>query len=591
MQGPLANRAFSWICLLAFPSVAFGQASTAPDEYTVSLPPSGPSYTVNRIVAGDFNGTSLVDVAVLRNDRVSLAFDPSMGEASTLIPGVFSDLAAVGDVTDPSRRRMIVVGESVSLSELVWKEDDLQFRAESVFDPAGQSMEAERWSRLSQLYTGQVDSSFGEDIIGVASDGVTLQVALANGNGSFDDVDQALFSPQAPGLISDVCVVRSQQSFAARICVATGHQFVAFNLDGTVGDLSMFGTSIMDIESIGETNAPDSAVAILARELDGSFMLFVWDGTSTSTVQSLDLSSLKPNGITSADYDGDGATDIMVRMGPRNDLVCLIRSNGVYSLSPEHVVPIESHVTSGASFGASVVVDDVDNDGDVDVAFPVGSTDQLFVARSSRFDHRDQAPNVLSSSVNGPPHIWMPDPHSIGVRFVRSGLAAAEPVQATHLQLMLWSADLGPTGQYVTARQPDVNIAYVLSDTTLVQQDPYTSTEYVEFEFPAFETIALSTGIHYLTARYVTLDENLELVSSWPHASRYVVRQNNPSAEPYLGGLSFVTIGGGIGADPPDSGGISVSGGTQVGGTGVVGCIPDYPPGTPSEIGQAVEVP
>jgi hypothetical protein len=380
---------------------------------TTSLTPSAPPFqaiqigaTIEGIVAGEFNGDGLIDLAVAGSiygvpvdDDGELSvllgngdgtFQPAVQYAlgfypAAIVAGDFNgdgsmDLAVAGSFFNNS-------GNGTDLGEVLI----LSGNGDGTFQPAAQYQvgEASTINAADAIVAGDFNgdghldlalSDTGDVILGGTDPGGVF-VLMGNGDGTFQpavryavDLESDLASGAIvagdfngdghldlagsdPGDSTDparvfVLMGNGDGTFQPEVQSAADSQPIAI----VAGDFN--GDGRLDLAAVNE----DTSVSVLLGKGDGTFQPGVTYALG---------SGLPPTGIVAGDFNGDGRLDLTLADAETNDVSVLL-GNGNGTFQPQ------VHYAGGlfaASFPSAIVAGDFNGDGRIDLAAATSSVD------------------------------------------------------------------------------------------------------------------------------------------------------------------------------------------------------------------------
>ncbi|MEM1447550.1 MAG: VCBS repeat-containing protein [Planctomycetota bacterium] len=548
-----------------------------PQSFTIDDEAIGDQFGVDRIVACEVNGDTMVDLATLTVDgTLTVAIDPGLGEASITAPGTYLDLVAHATNEDDGdlARGLYAVG-SEGLQSLAWNPETRALEATDIFD------ETTAWAGATRLRRGDIDGDGHQDLIGVAADRETLLVAFARPAG-FVPATTTEFSGLFGGdEVFDFTAADLDGDGADELVGISTLGITIVESDGATTTHVPLTLSSGEVETIVDQEIGGERVAYLHHPSPGVSLLWVMSGTGGTIDQTLNVSTLDPARLTSGPHDGDDASDLLVSTRGGDTIHVLYQSSQSYSLggSQTRVIAVDDP-PAGTSFMPAAFVD-LDNDGDHDVAYAYHDTGYIFAAFNDAIDASGLAPKILEVPTSGTPfQFWATTdstPAQFSLRFTPNFLLNPDLDWATDIEVIVWDSIFQPTGVYQTQPVPSASLAVPLG-LTMASDCHGSLHSHVRADLDALVGLNLLQDFHYVTCRFVKRDAGGTVVRSGPHTSLYAYAIGNLLTPAYMGTLEFTVPGENIlGSDPIKSD--CSSGGTSVGGTGGTGCIPDYPPG------------
>ncbi len=567
-----------------------------PSEYAIGFSSVNTGVDTVRAVVAEINGTSLVDVISLNDlGEISVAFDVALGEASAVLPAatqIFHDVEVQGPSTDPLEQQLFAVGPG-GLQVVNWDMPSKAFEVRDVFASGTQARTD--WLGATRLRKGDLDGDGRVDLVGVAADGKTLLDARSTAAGFVPMPGTPMATPVV-GSILDLTVVDGNGNGSGEIALVATTGIHWFGSTGTQL-LTVPGTHTFgEIETVSIEGSNHQLVAVLQRTAPSTDRLWIVEGVQHTVVQDLDVSALDAARLVGGLYDGDRSTDLAITSRLGDEVSVLIQRPTGYSLGGTSRRQVQITNPPNQATRAPVALSDQDNDGDCDLAYVNAAKASVFMAKNDEVDHTTLAPRVLES---GPDpavrHVWVTglDPTTTGPPTLHlryevpdepNGNASGPYAGATHerpdganaLQLLLWTSTGNAVDGFVTSPTPAAALAYDIDPP--VSQSQFQQT-YLYANLPLGSVTAGT--IFYAMARYVELDASGAVLRSWPHNTVFFTAEPETEALAHVSSFIFVSDLFEVGVADPFIAQSQNGGGTTVGDSGGVGCIPDIPEGDP----------
>lgn len=462
---PSRTRILAGIVLLCVTLTPFAAGSVIPgDRMDFPVKPFGASSigTMTQTAAGKFNGDTQIDAAVLVGGVPRICVNPVVFDAQVELPTSSASLIASLRGTAAGGYDELLVVDGVEMR--AWTRDsDLEtFTSRRV----GRDVV---WRNALVLGTADLDGANGIDIFGATANGAYVIVLLSTGGSSFG-TEILIPTSQTPldieaidwdgDGIRELAVVGSA---GLEVFEATGGAAIASETSLAGG----FLTTIID--------SPPSVDECLAWVIPGSGggADYLYRIRQTGFVGSpLDLNGFEPIDVVSADFDLDGADDLLLTGTASYNHLLLENVNDSFSLTANEYqeIPFGPQAGSAADNAGTLLVVDFDEDGDFDVLSPAQAFETIFEYRNFSVDEALQKPSIDGGSID---YIA----GSGGNPDALFELLVAEPVvldvNATHLELVGYEAtfDNGMT----TSSAPAAGFVHVLP-LQATFPDPYVHT-------------------------------------------------------------------------------------------------------------------
>ncbi len=442
-------------------------------------------------VVGRFSEDAVPDLFLRRGEQGQCFVDPTLFDAALSAPSKVFGIAQLTG-TGPGGRDEILATTELGLR--AWSRVGGQFTERSIGDD-------DLWAKVTRLLAVDLDGVNGPDLVGMDETGVKAWVALATPSG---------YGPELSFLIPE-------EAFAVVACdfSGDGERQLAFSCPSTLrvygydGSTrfvqSAPGSSILTV--IHQAAGPAERVAWIVHEGGGDGDLYLFDAMLLAGPFPIDVAGAV--GIAGGDLDGDGTDELVVTHTADPSLKILQGLEEPSGPTGTQTVVI-GPPGLGSLHEAWPVVEDLDNDGDMDITVPVQADEMIFVLLNGLVDHRAKAPsfddsvlfNHGSQGTGGP---------TIGYLKIALLNGADAPPDATHVQLAVWQQPMwgGPTPP---SPEPEHIFSFPIASSY--------ETGTLEFEEP-------DEGVLYWLQRAVRI-ENDVIVETYP-ANVYALTTDNIS--------------------------------------------------------------
>lgn len=444
-----------------------------------------------RTLTGYFNDDAQPDVFVRRRSSAHLFVDPTIWDAALGVTGVVRGMGRLTG-TAPNGRDELVGATPSGLR--AWARDSLNgvFNVRTLGDDL-------LWAHVELLTTANLDSQFGDDVVGIAPGGGQAIVLMSQAGGTF--APELTFALPFPPLAVVAC------DFGG-----TGQKQLVFLGQTTVK------TTTWDGQPRSTLSVSGSAVATVVRKGTGLRQRVAWiaDDGAGDVLRLLDtqvaevlLGNIDAVGITRWDHDKDGDDDLAISHQAGWNLRLLTNVGNAFNTVAQKVL------VTGPSGAADTnvawpTVADLDGDGDEDVFIPVQVDEMIFVHRGEAIEHRDFLPELLQP-VYFNHGSFEQGSLPRGYLQVRAAGATAVPPDATHMELVLWRKDDPDTS---TDRLPEQGRSFLF----LKELAPY-YTGIIDYEAP-------DLAVYFWMQRYVKV-VNDEVEHAYP-AAIYALTADSP---------------------------------------------------------------
>ena len=445
-----------------------------------------------RADSGNLTPLPYLDVVQLDGSQAMVLSEPDLGFAPAPISQVASDVATLHGGA-PTGRDAVALVSSGGLS-LHWYDD-----AQSAM--TSQTVVAGAWSGATAVRTGDMNADGVEDVVGVASDGLTILAQLGS---STAGVFSAGPSFQGPAQINELVLLQWDVDSALELAVLTDLGVELFDADGT--SLGQFSAALPGgaLCSFGQQGTSRERLVWITAYAPPA-QQFLMSLSPLGVDDLVDLGSLDAFAIVSTDYDLDGDDDILISHRYSYQLLWIENQRTPSGPSGPSFVQdpgdmllfeVEAPGLGAAENRAHPVVADFDLDGDDDVFFASERSDDVTVFRGEAVDEDDLRPDAVAGV------------YTIDYTLLEGNLTltVAGPTTAgagaTHLQIDLW-------------RQAD--IASAVEPVAVSRQElPLPSSWPAQVMVVVPEVDAAFDTIYHIQIRIVGLDGAGATVVSYP---------------------------------------------------------------------------
>ncbi len=532
-----ASRALPVLLAFALPTGATQFETAHPYEFVDA------DFTES--VVGELTGNFLADVVVLRDGVPTVCISPGLLEASVDLATTAGDIAILPG-GGYSGRDAIVIASDRSKLELWWYLADQTFTSAQI----GSAI----WADATEIEVGDVTGDGAYDIVGLASDGVSILV---------------LPSPFTSG--TEITVTGAATVYELELLDWNGVAPGGSSLDQEIAYTSAAGLRVVSENGLVHlsTSVGNTTDACLARlrhpgQNQDRLAMVAGLGGATRYVFVFDYFGSDPNmvlgaydvvGVTSGDFSGDGWDDIAIVTRSESTLFCFENQHSVgagFSFSWPTVQEVDP--TPGGTGGsvppvndAMPVIADFDLDGDGDLVYPVPEFDTVYFGRNTAVEHRDQCLR-LDEEVAG---TYTHYPQAGTLNLILDGPVTSPPANLDQIEVIVYR-----------------------------RLDPDDPTEFAPLRHELFprtsESISLEldpisgVAVFPIVLRFVELDESSRVLAASP-AYVYTFSSNNESVISIHGDYGEGDIIPILDGNTP----IGEGGGSTTGGP----CVPCHPPG------------
>ncbi len=365
------------------------------EELRFPVDPQLGSASFGRMVNGDFTGDAIPDAALQRGGSIVYVLGVGVYSVTDALPGSFNDLA-VYEVDASSGPDCLATVDASGLK--LWGFDP---------DPFADEFGGTAWAGATHVRAADLDGDGDQDIVGVASDGVSILRLIRNASGSPAPFTAAA-AFTAPAIIVDVSPAQWDGSGGAEVLLLTEAGLYVFD-DGPAVTL------VVSIAS------PDTAGGLATLERAGSndraawfefspstelYTLHVADSAGVEPVVSLGT-ILDPAGIASGKLFASGEPDLLVSHRQSAMQVLFIATTGTptYSAYDPNAMLVPVRATLIDNYDPfplnqhTPALTDVDGDGDSDIVYAVedGTSPELLVSFNPVTPHDEQKVEIISA--------------------------------------------------------------------------------------------------------------------------------------------------------------------------------------------------
>lgn len=349
--------------------VAINRSDTVPDaQFT-------------RTLAGQLNGDLDPDVVFLRGDFPHLAVSPAVYDSVVRYPEPANDIAILRSPALTRDELLTVSG----IGLVAWARTENQ-------GFTSRALGSDLWNGAKILRSGRSELRPAPLVVGVAANGTDLLLMTNPGTPEENETSFPL-----DGNAIDVILYDRNEDDLADLAVLTDTGLHLYD-SGSQVPIASFAS-----------NAPQGRLAKIGDARSSSRDL-IWIETQPGIVDTLfkirgtNLSSPMPLGplstvaVVAGDVDRNGADDLLISHQASYELILLLNHNGTFSIGSDTAVTVSTGPTGPASNNhAWPVILDLEKDRDLDVVFPVQSTQEFFVFSNRIVNHQAQAPRLLET--------------------------------------------------------------------------------------------------------------------------------------------------------------------------------------------------
>ncbi|MFC1888895.1 FG-GAP-like repeat-containing protein, partial [Thermodesulfobacteriota bacterium] len=330
----------------------------------------GVSDTPKMIIVGDLDGDIDQDLAVVRRDGVSILRgrgDGTFDSAPSYGTGQYPGSIAVGDFDGNGSHDLATANRESDNVSVLLNLGDGTFGTASSYVTGVQP---------SQVAVGDFDGNGFQDLITLDNyqyETNDLSVLLGNGDGTFQDATRYSAAKLPRTLALGDFNLDGNQDIALAGQGTGSYEFIKIilgNGDGTFTDLYSFEVdSACYSIAVGDFDNDDVQDLVTGNYSDISVLLGTGDGHfSSPSICDLDGYYMR---VAAGDFDEDGAQDVAVTIQSWPMAVLLGNGDGTFG-GPDYY-------DIGFSLYAPVAVEDVNMDGDLDLALPLQSRNRIFL--------------------------------------------------------------------------------------------------------------------------------------------------------------------------------------------------------------------
>ncbi|MEQ8765707.1 MAG: FG-GAP-like repeat-containing protein [Planctomycetota bacterium] len=386
---------------------------------------NAPADAFTRTLVGHFSAEPQADVAFLRDEQVIILTGPASFDAALRVPEP-TPVTAIGRRILSGRNEVLVCAND---GLIIWT------HSESTGDLDGSPYgRIAYWQNALWVGAGQLDRQHGQDFYGIRSNGNQAIILLAAASGFQIDT---LFSI-APGA-QEITHCDFAGDGLPELVVTTPNGVYVYAIDGTpITSFLTSGSKSVTAFPLDDGTSRERIVWVVdpAPGMGSIQIIGTNGGSSPVQLQSLPLGAIVPVAVAAGDLDGDGDKDLALSQRSSHDVLLIENTSTGYDLGSVVTVPL-GPAGSAPTNSAHPAIGDLDNDGDLDVFFPVQSSGRAVLFKNHLVEERLQTP-ALSGSVlysSGYPTETSPYTGFLNIHLVDSPQI---PSGATHVEVMAW---------------------------------------------------------------------------------------------------------------------------------------------------------
>jgi hypothetical protein len=351
--------------------LALGLASQAEAQVAFEVPANSPFQAAigpESVAIGDLNGDGQLDLATANRNVNNVSVLLGDGTGSFGMPTNFQvgsgpRSVALGDLDGDGDLDLAVANRLASNVSTLLGDGTGSFapQANSPFmvgnDPRSVAL-------------GDLDGDGNLDLVTANSGSNTVSILLGDGTGSF--------APQAnspfPVGAAPESVAIGDLNGDGQLDLATANRNVN-NVSVLLGDGTgsfvpeanspfQVGTSPESV-AIGDLNGDGQPDLAVANRNGNNVSVLLGDGTGSFGMQTTFTTGARPSFVAIGDLDGDGNPDLAVTNATEHTVSVLINSTAPGAMTPIFAAKTDSITGTGPE---SVAIDDIDGDGDLDIA-------------------------------------------------------------------------------------------------------------------------------------------------------------------------------------------------------------------------------
>ena len=338
----------------------------------------------------ELNGDSRSDALILVGNQVVCSFSPGIYHALVALPSSAVDVCAAGPPETQGRESFLVTSDRPRL-ERWWLDDSLEFEVRAAGGPV--------WAGVTELNAADLTGDGLADAVGVTADHQSV-IYLAH--------------PLTPGTEGFLALGNTIHRLTPIEWDGTAGQELALLTSDGLGVYELDGTARYQVGTDGDDSDRLCAVQVegqpferlsgLFQVSDGSYYLLATDSNMIDAFTWTWLGPILPVAVTSGDYGGDGYGDVCISHKTTGQL--LFFENQSASGAPAFTwddYALWDPTKDGTGAGpapenqAHALLEDLDQDGDGDVFFPVEQDHEIAMLRNDTLDHLAHAPTVQSA--------------------------------------------------------------------------------------------------------------------------------------------------------------------------------------------------
>jgi hypothetical protein len=344
-----------------------------------------------RTCALELNGDFRADALVLVGDQVVCSFSPGIYHALVALPRSAVDVCAAGSHEMQGREDFLVTSDRPRLERWWLDKDTLEFEFRSLGSPM--------WAGVTELNAADVTGDDLSDVLGVTADRqavIFLAHPFTTGGEGFLALGRT---------IHRLTPIEWDGTAGQEIALLTSEGLGVYELDGTTRyELGTDGNDSDRFCAVHVEGQPFERLSGLFQVSGGAYYLLATDMNMLDAFTWTLLGPILPVAVTSGDYGGEGYGDVCISHKTTGQL--LFFENQSASGAPAFTwddYALWDPTKDGTGAGpapqnqAHALLEDLDQDGDGDVFFPVEEDHDIAMLRNDTLDHLEHAPTVQSA--------------------------------------------------------------------------------------------------------------------------------------------------------------------------------------------------